>query len=91
VLDQACTVRGTRPTALIVFHSDQGSQYNADTFRMELVNRNLQQGMSGRGNYYDDPPMELFWARMRQELKSQMLLDDLRHARACVFRWTHLF
>ncbi|MBK7186259.1 MAG: IS3 family transposase [Ignavibacteria bacterium] len=90
-LNQACHVRRSRPTEPIVFHSDQGSQYNADTFRTELAKRNFQQSMSGRGNCYDNAPMESFWARMKTELKHEMLFDDLRHARGCVYRWTHLF
>ena len=49
-LDQACRVRKTLPEEPLIFHSDRGSQYNADKFRLELAKRNIQQSMSGVGN-----------------------------------------
>ena len=90
-LDQACSVRGTLPSASIVFHSDRGSQYNAGEFRIELAKRNFVQSMSGKGNCYDNAPMESFWARMKTELKQEMIFDDLRHARTAIMQWVHLF
>ncbi len=90
-LDDACRIRRTLPSEPVIFHSDQGSQYNADIFRTELAKRNFQQSMSQRGNCYDNAPMESFWARMKTELRHEMLFDDLRHARSTVYRWVHLF
>lgn len=90
-LDQACQIRGMLPEEPLIFHSDRGSQFNADKFRTELAKRNIQQSMSGVGNCYDNAPMESFWSRMKAELKQHMLFDDLRHARATVYQWVHLF
>lgn len=90
-LDDACRARRILPSEPVIFHSDQGSQYNADIFRTELAKRNFQQSMSQRGNCYDNAPMESFWARMKTELRHEMLFDDLRHARSTVYRWVHLF
>jgi putative transposase len=90
-LDQSCRVRKRLPQSPVIFHSDQGSQYNAITFRTELAKRNIVQSMSGVGNCYDNAPMESFWARMKHELRDEMLFDDLRHARSVVYRWVHLF
>ena len=90
-LDQACKVRRTLPEDPLIFHSDRGSQYNADKFRLELAKRNIRQSMSGVGNCYDNAPMESFWARMKHELRGEMLFDDLRHARKVIYRWVHLF
>ena len=90
-LDKACRVRKTLPEYPLIFHSDRGSQYNADKFRLELAKRNIQQSTSGVGNCYDNAPMESFWTRMKHELRDQMLFDDLRHARKIVYGWVHLF
>jgi putative transposase len=90
-LDQACKVRKHLPEDPLIFHSDRGSQYNADKFRLELAKRNIQQSMSGVGNCYDNAPMESFWSRMKHELRGEMLFDDLRHARSAVYQWVHLF
>lgn len=90
-LDQACKLRKTLPHEPLIFHSDRGSQYNADTFRTELAKRNIRQSMSGVGNCYDNAPMESFWSRMKHELRHDMLFDDLRQARTAVYRWVHLF
>jgi transposase InsO family protein len=35
--------------------------------------------------------MESFWSRMKEELRSQMIFDDLRHARSVVYNWVYLF
>ena len=90
-LDQACRTRGHLPDEPLIFHSDRGSQFNADRFRTELAKRNMRQSMSGVGNCYDNAPMESFWSRMKEELRDQMLFDDLRHARSIVYKWVHLF
>jgi transposase InsO family protein len=74
-------LRGRLPDNPLVFHSDRGSQYNAITFCVELPKRNIVQSMSGAGNYYDNAPKESFWARMKHELRDEMLFDDLRQAR----------
>lgn len=90
-LDDACRVRRRLPHDPLIFHSDRGSQYSADVFRTELAKRNIIQSMSGKGNCYDNAPMESFWARMKTELGRPLLFDDLRHARNEVYRWTHVF
>ncbi|MBN9400655.1 MAG: IS3 family transposase ['Candidatus Kapabacteria' thiocyanatum] len=89
--DDACRVRRRLPPEPIIFHSDRGSQYNADLFRTELAKRNFIQSMSNKGNCYDNATMESFWARMKTELGRPLLFDDLRDARSTVYRWTHLF
>lgn len=90
-LDQACKLRGKLPEDPLIFHSDRGSQFNADRFRTELAKRNIQQSMSGVGNCYDNASMESFWSRMKSELRQHMLFDDLKHARSTVYKWVHLF
>lgn len=84
-LDQACKLRGTLPEKPLIFHSDRGSQFNADRFRTELTKRNIQQSMSGVGNCFDNASMESVWSRMKSELRQYMLFDDLKHACSIAF------
>ncbi|MBI2795033.1 MAG: DDE-type integrase/transposase/recombinase [Ignavibacteria bacterium] len=86
-LDQACKLRRHLPSEPVIFHSDRGSQFNADIFKTELAKRNIVQSIyaTGVGNCYDNAPMESFWSRMKEELRSQMIFDDLRHARSVVY------
>ena len=90
-LEQARRVRKALPEQSLIFHSDRGSQYNAEMFRRQLAIRNIEQSMSGVGNCYDNAPMESFWARMKTELLHEMRFDDLRHARTVVYCRVRLF
>ena len=47
--------------------------------------------MSDVGNCYDNAPMESFWARMKTELRHEMLFDNPRHARTAMYRLVPLF
>ena len=51
----------------LLHHSDRGSQYCARTFR-DLLNRyGMRASMSGKGNCYDNAPMESFWGTLKTE------------------------
>tara|TARA_R100001244_G_scaffold10690_17_gene12780 strand:+ start:29427 stop:29567 length:141 start_codon:yes stop_codon:yes gene_type:complete len=41
-----------------MFHSDQGSHYTSIEFRQMLWRYRIKQGMSRRGNCWDNAPME---------------------------------
>ena len=49
-----------RPSAGLVIHSDQGSQYTAIRFKDLPAKHGAQQRMSRRGNCYDNAPTEFF-------------------------------
>ena len=56
------------PSAGLVVHSDQGSQYTATRFRDLLARHGALQSRSRRGNYYDNAHAESFWSRFKAEL-----------------------
>jgi transposase InsO family protein len=57
-----------RPEKGLLHHSDRGSQYCSHEYR-NLMNRfGLKVSMSGKGNCYDNAPMESFWGTLKQEL-----------------------
>ena len=50
-LEYACGA--FKPSAGLIFHSDQGIQYACDDFREQLNNYHMIQSMSAKGNCYD--------------------------------------
>lgn len=52
-----------------ILHSDQGCHYTSIKYRDLLMNYDLRQSMSRRGNCWDNAPQESFFGHMKDELK----------------------
>ena len=52
----------------LIFHSDQGWQYQHATYRQMLAERGVVQSMSRKGNCYDNCIMETFFGRLKNEM-----------------------
>ena len=52
----------------LIFHSDQGWQYQHMTYRTALSEQGIIQSMSRKGNCYDNCIMETFFVRMKNEM-----------------------
>lgn len=52
----------------LIFHSDQGWQYQHKTYRKKLKDQGIIQSMSRKGNCYDNCIMETFFARIKNEM-----------------------
>ena len=52
----------------LIFHSDQGWQYQHATFRDALKEHGIIQSMSRKGNCYDNCIMETFFGRLKNEM-----------------------
>jgi len=61
-------VGAKRPPQRIIHHSDRGSQYCSHEYRNLMGHFGLKASMSGKGNCYDNAPMESFWGTLKQEL-----------------------
>ncbi len=59
--------RQTPNTSKLMFHSDQGVQYSAKVFRDKLMQLNITQSMSRRGNCWDNAVMERFFRSLKTE------------------------
>jgi putative transposase len=57
-----------RPAQGLIHHSDRGSQYCSQEYRNLMDRFGLKVSMSGKGNCYDNAPMESFWGTLKQEL-----------------------
>jgi transposase InsO family protein len=61
-------VSAKRSEAGLVHHSNRGSQYCAHEFRRLLHQFKMRASMSGKGNCFDNAPMESFWGTLKTEL-----------------------
>ena len=52
----------------MIFHSDQGWQYQYAYFRNALQEHGIIQSMSRKGNCYDNCIMETFFGRLKNEM-----------------------
>ena len=50
-----------------IFHSDQGILYMTDDFQAAVLERELDQSMSRRGNCWDNAPQEAFFGHFKDE------------------------
>jgi putative transposase len=61
-------VAGKRPGPGLIHHSDRGSQYCAHEYRRLVDQFKMRASMSGKGDCYDNAPMESFWGKLKDEL-----------------------
>ena len=52
----------------LIHHSDRGSQYCSHKYRRLLAQFGMKASMNGKGNCFDNAPMESFWGTLKQEL-----------------------
>ena len=52
----------------LIFHSDQGWQYQMKPYRDKLSKKGIRQSMSRKGNCYDNCAIEIFFGTMKNEL-----------------------
>jgi transposase InsO family protein len=57
-----------RPPWGLISHSDRGSQYGSPSYQKLLNQFGMKASMSGKGNYYDNAPMESFWGTLKSKL-----------------------
>ena len=80
-----------RPKHGLLLHSDQGSQYASDDYRQKLQSFGMIQSMSGRGNCWDNAPMESFFDTLKTELIDGRIFENVNEARSVVFEWIEVF
>ncbi len=80
-----------RPARDLMHHSDRGSQYCALEYRQLLEHFGLKVSMSGKGNCYDNAPMESFWGMLKQELIYHCHFRTRQEARQAITEYIELF
>jgi len=86
---QAVTTR--RPEKGLLHHSDRGSQYCSHEYRQILEQLHMEVSMSGKGNCYDNAPMESFWGIIKQELINHRRYRSRREAMEDIAEYIEIF
>ena len=80
-----------RPGPGLLHHSDRGSQYASEAYRVLLRQNETTPSMSRRANRYDNATMESFWATLKAELIGPRVFDSRAQARAALFDYIECF
>jgi transposase InsO family protein len=86
---RAVTIK--RPEKGLLHHSDRGSQYCSHEYRNLLDECGLKASMSGRGNCFDNAPMESFWGTLKQELIHHRRYRSRREAMEDITEYIEIF
>ena len=84
-------LRGRKPEAGLIFHSDRGTQYASYAFRDIMDKYGFVQSMSSSGNCYDNAMMESFFHTLKTELTYFEKYRTRREARGSVFEYIEVF
>ncbi len=84
-------VSAKRPAEGLIHHSDRGSQYCSHEYRNILDQFGLKASMSGRGNCFDNAPMESFWGTLKQELVHHRRYRTRREAIQDITEYIEIF
>lgn len=79
MLEQAFEQLG--PEVELVIHSDQGWHYQMEKYQAALVNRNITQSMSRKGNCLDNAVIENFFGILKTELLYLQKFESMEHFR----------
>lgn len=83
-------LRRNHPTGVLI-HSDRGSQYCSYDYQSELKKYKLICSMSGKGNCFDNAPMESFWGKLKQEWLYGQKFSSREEARSQIFFYIEVF
>ena len=84
-------IRGCQPAPGLIHHSDQGSQYTDSDYQAVLAAYDIQVSMNGVGSWYDNAPMESFFATLKSELVHHRLYHTHDEASPDVFYYIEGF
>jgi len=75
----------------LIHHSDRGSQYASADYQALLVKNRVQVSMSGKGNCFDNAPMESFFSTLKSELIHHVQFQTRAEARRAIFEFIELY
>ncbi len=79
------------PSATLLHHSDQGSQYASEAFRRQLAALGVTCSMSRSGDVWDNAVMESFFSTLKTERTNRRHYATRDEARADVFDYIERF
>lgn len=97
-LDQGLTLAGLekalferQPGEGLLHHSDRGSQYTAEDYRKLMKEAGIEVSMSGKGDCWDNAPLESFFATLKTELISHVDYETRDQVRRDLFDFIEIF
>ena len=84
-LEQA--LRGRKPQAGLLHHSDRGFQYGTQTYRALLRSTEAIRSMSRKGDCYDNAAMEAFWSTLKREALEESTTWSRDRVRRVIFEY----
>lgn len=84
-------VQNKRPAAGLIHHSDRGSQYCSRRYQAMLKQFGMKSSMSGKGNCYDNAPIESFWGSLKNELVHHERYETRAQAEASIKEYIEIF
>jgi putative transposase len=79
------------PEEGLVAHSDRGSQYASEHYQTLLLKHGVECSMSGKGQCWDNAPMESFFGSLKKELVYDADYRTREQGRASVFEYIEVF
>ena len=83
-------IRGRRPVAGLIHHSDRGGQYAGTSYRAMLKRSGMCQSMNRADNCYDNAFMESCWGTLKREL-AMADYEGVESARAIVGEYVRYY
>ena len=80
-----------KPPKGLIWHTDRGSQYCANSHRAILKDHGIIQSMSRKGNCWDNAPAQSFFSTIKGELIELSDFKDRKQAAAAVFEYIEVF
>jgi transposase InsO family protein len=84
-------VRRRLPGAGLLAHSDRGSQYASEHYRLLLGKHGITCSMSGVAQCWDNAPVESFFASLKRELVHHERYATREEAKASIFEYVEVF
>jgi putative transposase len=86
-LEMAWFQRSPNRNSELIFHSDRGSQYASQEYRMALEQRGITASMSRKGNCWDNACSETLFGSLKVERLHGQHFDTLRKAKDETIAW----
>lgn len=84
-------IRNRRPGSGLIIHSDRGVQYACKDFQKTVKKRGFIQGMSRRGNCYDNAVAESFFGIIKSELIYHERFNGTRDTLKAIFEYIEVY
>ena len=80
-----------KPAKGLIWHTDRGSQYVAESHLKIIAQHGILQSMSRKGNCWDNAVAESFFATLKNELVYQQKFNTREEAKHAIFEYIEVF